>query len=428
MTLGLAKRARPRTGRPRILALTLVAAGALILCGSACGPVVAEKGRATSKQAAARRAGALPHYHAGQIIPPARDQSGWRVTYPIRLPAGYTTPTALTADPSGSGVWFFAAGRVDGRPRETLFEWSTRSGRLVAHPIDADDRALQAGGWTPIVVDRRGRAWVGINQTLVIIDPESSRVRTILLPPVTVGSRKRGLPGLPGPDPGRHAGIDALALGADGSIDVARDFSTEMQTVNPRTLHVVDVALPPDTVFAGLDADLAGDGGRTLAAVLYKAHGRHELGQYAERSWSVQDKPCAAYAARFSGRVVVVSGPDCVERGTDPGRRGLIVMSSVPVPRLAALPSALALSVSTTLSGTRHGLAVTTGRRSTLISLGRIVTGPPSGGGHPVTAPRDVAIVPGLMASIGAGRAWFVPQQGGTLIGLVRPIRVGETA
>jgi hypothetical protein len=342
----------------RIVMLTFVLAGVMTLV-TGCSTVATGRRAAASKQSAAGVAGVSRREDPGEIIPPPRDQSGWEVTYPIRLPAGYATPTSLTADPSGDRVWFFASGRVDGQRRETLFDWLTRSGRLVAHPIDVADRALQAGGWTPIVIDRRGRAWLGITQSLVVVDPDSSKLRTVALPPVTVGSRRRGRPGLPGPDPGRHAAIDGLALGRDGSIDVARAFATEMQSVNPRTFHVLRVALPPDTAFAGLGQDLAGDGTGAVAAVLYKARGTHELGQFTRRSWSVDDKPCAAYAVRISGPVAVVSGPHCVERGMVPVGGGAAVMSAVPVPRVARLPSAVALSVTTILADAPNGLAVT---------------------------------------------------------------------
>jgi hypothetical protein len=416
---------RIRCGLHRHRTSGLALTGALILAAG-CSTAASGHINVSRPQGPVRVAGARRAVDPGGIIAPPRDQSGWRVSYPIKMPAGYDAPSSLVADASGRSVWFFAQGRVDGRPRETLFEWSVSSGGLRAYPIDNSDRALEAGAWTPIVVDRSGRAWLGINSTLVIFRPDGSRARLLALPPVKVGNRKRGLPGSPGPDPGRHANIDALALGPGGSIDVARAFATELQSVNPRTLHVRDITLPTDSAIAGLGEDIVSGAG-VVAAVLYKGTGVHELGQYTRRSWSISDRPCAAYGASASGSVLVVSGPNCVERGTILEREAA-TMSRLHVPSFAGLPHpAIASSPSTILSATRHGLAVTKAGRSVVISLGKIKVreGPPSGGGpsppaRAYSASKNVDIVPGLMSSIGNGEAWFVPEPAGRVIGLVQ--------
>lgn len=353
--------------------------------------------------------------------------AGPTVTYPISMPTGYQLPTGLTPD-AGGGVWFFAQGTVGGVARETLFHWSRASRSLVSYQVDfAKNPSLATGGDTPVLTDQSGRAWVGINHSLLIATPGSARLRTLTLPAVSVGAPGSGLPHFPtGPEfpaPGVIAPVESLAVGPGGRILVARMFATELQVVDPKSLTVSDIPLPAGTALAGLGQnDLgSGNGGDLVAAVLYSGKGVHELGQYANGRWTVTSAPCPAYAASVSEQTVVVSGPACVAAGAiGSGSAGTVALSSVRVRGLSSgPPMAIALDRSTVLVDlTRRGVVTERAAgQSSPSSLGKYV--PDSLQGQASTTPVPVTIA--LAVPAAGGGIWFIPDAGTARVGLITP-------
>lgn len=349
---------------------------------------------------------------------PGVEPSGWSVSYPITLPAGYQMPTGLTADATGD-LWFVSTGDTN----QTVFHWAAGTGNLATFNVPS---GVPGGMFTPIVVDSAGRAWVGENRTLLEVDPTSGSIRAVSLPPVTVGAPDSGL-GIPGPtDPGEQAAITALSVGAGGSIVVARQFATELQMVNPSTFTVSTLALPSNTALVGDGvgtADLvSSENGADIVVAMHTAHGlgsisTAELGQYVAGGWHVTTAPCPPAELHVSAGQLTVSGPDCLATGTIPSA-GPITVSNLPVAGMAVSTCGLSVSSTAALACDKSGLeAVTSGKVTPGISLGRTYTGNAYTG-----APAEEVPVtnPLLLAWGGTGKAWFVASLAGTArIGLV---------
>lgn len=362
---------------------------------------------------------------AGTVVAQTENSTtvrGPTVEYPVALPSGYQAPTGLATDES-NGVWFFAQGLINGSPQETLFHWSPTPQALTAYAVDVSSAALNAGLDTPIVVDQSGRAWLGINQSLLVATPGLAGLRVLSLPPVALGAPGSGLPSLPGPQPGDIAPIESLALGPGGTIVVARAFATELQVVDPSSLAVSSIPLPAGTALAGLGAnDLASEAdGGVIAAALYSGSGVHELGQYVNGTWSLTPAPCPAYAVAISASTLVVSGPGCVAAGTIPSAAsGPVEITSLSVRGLPqGTPRAIALNGTTVLVDLGAGVvSARGGSQSGPVSLGETDPGPSVGGsGGGISTPVPIAMA--LVAPAGGGGAWFVPNGGAARVGQI---------
>jgi hypothetical protein len=325
-------------------------------------------------------------------------------------------------------VWLFAQGMISGSPQETLFHWSpSASPSLASFAVDTSDASLNAGLETPIVVDQSGRAWLGINQTLLIAAPGSSGLTTVSLPAVTVGAPGSGLPTVPVANPGATVPIESLALGPGNTIVVGRAFATELQVVDVASLTVSSIPLPTGTALAGLGPnDIASDpGGNVVAAVLYSGSGVHELGQYVNGTWTIDTEPCPAYAATVSAQTLVVAGPSCVAAGAidsdDPATTAPVALTTVNVQGLPQGSSqAIALNSSTVLADLGNGIvSASAGSQSSPVSLGTTVPGPSSF--QASSSPAPVPIRLALVTAASQGGVWFVPDAGAVRVGLVSP-------
>lgn len=363
---------------------------------------------------------------AGQVTPPGSTPSGWTVSYPFSLPSGYDEPTGMVGDTHG-GLWLFAIGS-GGMTESTLFHWNGTS--LSSYVVDPGD-ALSPGEWTPLLFDDDGNLWIGIHSTLVEFDPTTdTTLQSIDLPAVSVGTPGSGLPSLP-PAPGGSATtdadpyttIDSLALSADGDVVVGRQFATELQTVDPSTLLVNTIPLPPNTALAGLgQGDLSGSPVSGLLEVtLYASRGLHELGQLVQDSWYVSDTPCPATSTNIFNGELIVGGPQCLAAGTVP-MTDVVSLSLVNNFDLLGSPCAVAISLSTVLACSQAGvIALDTGVGNSTppvnISLGTVPVAPSFEGGSSGTV-TSAPIEPTVLCAGTQGQAWFVPSSEST-IGLI---------
>lgn len=366
----------------------------------------------------------------GQIMKPLRvaSSAAWSVTYPVTLPAGYQSPTGIAAAANGSDLWLFAQGGSSSAPLDTLFYWTSRTNSLTAYQLDTANESLQAGLYTPIVVDSSGNAWLGDNRTLVYVDRGTGEVTTLTLPDVATASTSSDLPVPPTIGQAEdYTSIDALAVAPDGSIVVARQYATALQLVNTSTEAVTGLSLPAGTELASLgEGDIAGAGTGEIAAALYAGSGVHELGQYSSASgWTLSTSPCPAYAVSMTGDVLGVTGPNCAAFGTD---------NSAVAPTLESQET-------TMVTGSEHyacavylgqdrvalcgsnviGMSTLGGASTTSVALGEIAQAPPSypNASQQVTGPTSSPIAPGLIATSGDGSLWFVPEQGSQAVGRI---------
>lgn len=367
---------------------------------------------------------------AGQVTPPSTTPTGWTVSYPVSLPAGYDQPTGLVSDGAG-GLWFFASGQVNGVAETTLFHWNNGTGSLSSYPIDASSGSLAPGLWTPLLVDNAGNVWIGMHSTLVEVDPSTGATQFTDLPAVTVGAPGSGLPSLP-PIPGSsdtstgtdtNATIDSLAVSSTGGVVVGRQFATELQVVDPNTLTVGTIPLPAGTALAGLgEGDISSSSSSgVLAAALYAPSGVHELGQLVQGSWNVSSTPCPTTSTSISNNELVVSGPKCVAAGAL-SSSNTVSLTQIDASGLMTNPCAAAISDSVFLACVKGGVAglgsgTSASADASVVSLGQVSAAPPIGGGMtPASGLEPVA--PTLFCAGGAGEAWFVPSAE-PMIGLI---------
>lgn len=356
---------------------------------------------------------ARQHLQVGAISLPADEPSGWSVSYPISLPAGYGTPTGLATDTTNDDVWFFAQG-----PDQRLFHWSHELGKITdSYPIDNTDPATQAGQFTPIALDSAGKIWLGINQTLIVLTPGRDDLQQVALPPVQVGAAGSGLPHTSIPDFGAHTSIDAISSGPKGTLVASRMFATELQTVNTSSFEIGTIPLPGNTAVAGLGAgDLAGDGNR-IAVALYASDREHQLGQLTDGAWSTTS-PCDAYSVAIAGQYLATSGAGCVAGG--PNTTGPTTVKPIPVPGLPEHSMIAIVRNAMIVSTVSDGLiAATATSQSPVISLGKVAAGPSIGGNSTDDPDRLIPIRPVLMDSAGDGNVYFVPANQ-SRIGLAR--------
>jgi hypothetical protein len=352
--------------------------------------------------------------------------SGIEVSYPIQLPTGYETPTAILG--TAEGLWAFAQGIQNGSPAESLFYWSDSSSKLTTYPINTSNiSGLRAGINTPIVLDNSGNVWLGLNSTLVELDPTSGTTSVLPLPDVSTGSSGSGLPNLDpaaqaaGVTPGKLAGVEALANGPGGSIVVGRFGSTELQFVNPTTLAISDAALPNNTVLIGQGVtDLASNSdGTDVAAALYNGDGTHELGQYVRGGWTVQTTSCAANTVSEVNGQLVVGGPSCVEETSVGGdATSAATLSSITATGLGQASWGISTSSSSLIVCLPQDMALISGMGQTDFSLGTSIPGPSVG--SPAVSNSQVNVEPLALTTGGPNMTWFVPDAGqNATIGLI---------
>lgn len=363
----------------------------------------------------------------GSITAPTGSQYGWRVTYPITLPQGYQTISGIAADAATKSLWVVAQGIRAGSPVETVFRYSMTSYSLLSsYAIDVANPALDAGGLTPLLVDRTSNVWIGINSTMVEVTSFGA-IRTFTLPPVSLPTGSR-LP-LPPPSPaGRTSfeGIESLAMTSQGRIVVGRRFGTAIDIINPATGNIVSVALPLGTELSQEPGSLAGGGAGPVIAALYSAARRTELGEFSGATWNVSPQ-CEVNAVSALGRYLSAAGQSCALAGTPSSlSQGLgqvaINFQALDLAHSIVRPASLGASQYAVTAS--DGIVVynaATSAQTGVIHLGTVEVAPPSGVSASVSgSDQQVPLTPGFMAANGSGGLWVVPSGGGEKLGLLQ--------
>jgi len=316
-------------------------------------------------------------------------------------------------------VWLFAQA-----PNNRRVFYVNAPGRVAdsfSIPPAADGQP--AGLQTPMAVARNGVVWLGINESLISIDPSDGAVSSKTLPTPPVGAPGSNLPHQSRTTDGRFAGIDALAVNSSNLVFVGREFATALQVVDPNSLTVDTIDLPPGTAMVGNGpGDLASSfDTEVVAAVLYRSAGVDVLGQLSSGVWTLSDTSCPPDAVHLRFGILVTSGVHCVTRGRMPAS-GVADLEPIPVSGLPDWPCAAMLDASTTLACSSAGmLALSDDTPSISLPLGEIQTGRSSGRGVQ-TAPEPAqwaAVRCTIFAVDSASHFWFVVQNGGGLIGVL---------
>jgi hypothetical protein len=270
----------------------------------------------------------------------------------------------MLADPNGSGVWLLASYSAG----TSLMHWTAATGRLTAFPADSPGQAST----NPMAFGAPNRLWIGGNTELSEVNTTTGVTRTIRLP--AVGSSDTS------PVASSSAAIVSIALGAHGSIVVARAFASALQMVDPITIAVHTIPLPSGTMIPGLSApQLAiGPGGQDLALDLYAGHSIYELGQLDAGRWSLLDTPCEGFSVSFTGRQLSALGTSCAMTGALTRPDTPAALKTLPTAGLVFPSGAVALGDGTVVVLSRSGVVGVSDGASEVVSLGTMGTGPPA--------------------------------------------------
>ena len=361
---------------------------------------------------------------APQSVPP-----GVSISYPVTVPAGYSRASGLTA-PAGTGnVWYFA----ESSSQYELFDYSVSSGTVKSYGVP-HLAALRSGVVTPIAIGNNGTVWVGINDSLVGIEPSSGAVSVVPLPtaPLVAQTVEAPPPTVPGLSAVDFEDVDSLAAESNGSLVIGRLYSSVLQTYSPSTGKFGAVELPVDTVLTGNGADLAVAPNGVISVIVWaSAPGTipaEEVAEWNGVQWVVEDVGCSALNLVDVGATLLASGRGCAaSQEMSAVVSGSAMTSLLPSGTSgvnAQVGPGIPVSQSETLLATAVGAELVSPSSQVVetLSLGSILVGSGMGGGPAGALPSATSVVPvtlGVMASNGQGLVWFLPAEGGESIGLM---------
>jgi hypothetical protein len=406
-----------RTGRFHLLAFVALAAAV-----AGVSTVIASAGGHNAALATTSQAAQAP----GTIQAPASSADGVTVTYPTRVPAGYSYPSGIAADSSG-GVWYFA----ESAGAYTLFHFNAQTGKTARYQLPPS-LAIRSGSVTPVVTDRANEVWIGINDTLAEVNESTGAVKILALPALPLASTQVvDLPKAPAGHPETaFEDVQSLAVGADGQIYIGRLFATELQAYDPGHGTFATVALPARSVLEGYGSDLATLPDGNVDAVVWSrptaGPGAVELESYDSAGWSaVTTNGCPVRTVTQNANQVLAIGSGCASGGL--AQTSAVAPHALPLmatgSTLGVLGTGVPLSSGDTLVGTADGAELLHADQATPVSLGTVVLAPPIGG---TTRPsgstvenRVAPMILGLVSTETAGRVWFTSGYGSPQLGLM---------
>jgi len=152
------------------------------------------------------------------------------------LPVGYDPVSELAGDPDGTGVWFWDvdASAVD------LFHVDGQ-GALTSWPVLTGASYANERARSGLAVSTSGTVWLGINATLVSLNPLSGAVKAWTIPPPNDNPDAESY--LPSKLAGTHA-VQALATAPNGEVAIAMSNSSSITEFNPSTTQFSVSNLP----------------------------------------------------------------------------------------------------------------------------------------------------------------------------------------
>jgi hypothetical protein len=223
------------------------------------------------------------------------------------VPQGYDAPTGLAATPAGTGVWFIA----DSSDARTVFHWSDSTHQLTRFALSMSDPDLASGASTPMAVDSTSRVWIGINRTLVAIDPAKAAVATYRLPPMKlVNSSLETLPFAPsGVSLQEFALIESRTVDSSGGVVIGRQFPSALDVFDPTSGRFSEIPLPGGTALAGFENKLIAGPMGEIDTLLDDGSGTARLGMWSASGWSSVEPSCPPLSL-LPGTIV---GESCIE-------------------------------------------------------------------------------------------------------------------
>lgn len=169
-----------------------------------------------------------------------------KVTDPIDLPSGYGPPLDITTSSSPVGVWFLDSGGGN----ESVFSWDPTTESLKTYPFADSSDPLPFGDQAGITVDTSGTVWVGIDMTLIRVDPKTGTVKRISIPSVGTDPSLQGGPGGVGGVPRLYTShtITQVIAEPNGDIAITISFSTTIFQYDPTSAVFTPTQLPQGIV------------------------------------------------------------------------------------------------------------------------------------------------------------------------------------
>jgi hypothetical protein len=218
----------------------------------------------------------------------------------ISLPPNYGPILDIVGDPTGAGSWLMAP-TANGQLL-TIFSLSTTGSLRSWNAI----RGMLPSGPTGLTVDNSGNVWLGVNQTLVSLNPTTSTVQTVPIP--TPADDPAGEAYRPPAFVGHH---DVAAVASDpttGDIAIAMTEAGSVLIYLPTSGQFTSLTLPEATSPTGVAYDSTGDLGVSL--VNYVTHMQNTV---------VEFPPLSATGSSTKQEGVLVSVPDSTTIGSSTG-------------------------------------------------------------------------------------------------------------
>jgi hypothetical protein len=343
-----------------------------------------------------------------------------KVSYPVNLPDGYAPPTGMAA--GTHGVWFIAGGSIQGAVHETVFHYDSQTKQLDKFEINTRLAALRAGYLTPMIVGNNGNAWLGINQSLLQIDPYQGIISDIALPKVSVSSLSSGLPRPPGSSPSSMSSIESLAIGPEGKIYIARDLATSIQIFDPRSRTVTSKDVPADTTISGTGENVLAshDDNATVDVILYAGHGASKIGELTHGAWITQSQTCSPLRIIGRGNDLIVEGSsNCFAIQKTQDGPGASTITETTRNATSGFTTVVSISLTTLLLTSSKGMQTwKRGQSSQPFNLGTARGSPSLGGGGFVR--KIVLVLPSIEVAAPLGGVWFVPNDDPNQIGFMQ--------
>lgn len=169
----------------------------------------------------------------------------------VTLPAGWTRPVALAADPTTSGVWFLTANTSE----DAIDFWNAGTANLSTYPLPTK---VPLGDQAAVAVAPTGTVWAGVHTSLFRLDPGTGNVSEMAIASIPTSDTP---PGGPGGGPGgpprlfsTHA-VTSVVVEPNGDLAISMSFTEAVVVYDPTTQQFTIVALPEGDL-AGPLADL----------------------------------------------------------------------------------------------------------------------------------------------------------------------------
>lgn len=341
------------------------------------------------------------------------------------MPAGFSPIQGVVGDRSGPGVWFWSYS-----PTSDIIFHEAADGTLSSWPVLSGSSYVGSQARSGMGVGPSGTVWLGVNSTLVALNPTTGAVRTWQIPSPPTNTFAEGF--LPPSAQGLSPAVTALAVAPDGEVAIGMTVSRSVEIFNPHSGAFTTVVLPsagdlPIAVeFAG-DGTLAigysdlSSGGLANQVLLVSAEGTQSsiLLATSGAAWEISAYGASSFVVG-SVNPVIVTGAGTMSDVSAPS--DIVGPGPAPTP-LAALPNGALAGIASSgviVFPANAASAAMATSQSVIYSPPSVpcgMGGPPAGGLSPPSASTDT--VPAnstcaapqfqLVVTDAVGDIWVVP-------------------